>query len=52
MHGEETGRLCRQEVNGRPVRRNRGLSIRQVDEVNALGVYRPAGVPIWVKQVV
>jgi hypothetical protein len=40
MHGEETGRLCRHEVSGRPARRNRGLSIRQVDGVNAMGVHR------------
>ncbi len=35
MHGEETGRPCRHEVSGRPARPNRGLSIRQVDGVNA-----------------
>lgn len=40
MHGEETGRLCRHEVSGRPATPNRGLSIRQVDGVNAVGVHR------------
>jgi hypothetical protein len=35
MHGEETGRPCRHEVSGRAARPNRGLSIRQVDGVNA-----------------
>jgi hypothetical protein len=34
MHGEETGRLCRHEVSERPVRRNRGLSMRQVDGID------------------
>jgi hypothetical protein len=41
MHGEETGRLCRHEVSGLPARSNRGLSIKQVDGVNAMGVHRP-----------
>src|SRR6476661_7134209 len=36
MHGEETGRPCRHEVTGRPARPNLGLSIRQVDGVNAV----------------
>ena len=40
MHGEETGRQCRQEVSGRPVRLNLELSIRQVDLVNGMGVHR------------
>ena len=33
MHGEETGRLCRHAVSGRPATPNCGLSIRQVDVV-------------------
>ena len=40
MHGEETGRQCRQEVSGRPARPNLELSIRQVDLVNGMGVHR------------
>ena len=40
MLGEETGRLCRHEVSGLPARSNRGLSIRQVDGANAMGVHR------------
>ncbi len=36
MRGEETGRLYRHEVSGRPARPNRGPSIRQVDGVTAL----------------
>ena len=40
MHGEETGRLCRDEVNGQPATPNRVLSIRQVDGANAVGIHR------------
>src|SRR5882762_196799 len=42
MHGEETGRQCRQEVSGRAVRPHRELLIRQVDGVNAFGFLDPA----------
>ena len=51
MHGEETGRLCRHEVSGRPARPSRELSIRQVDGVDYRdsisqhkGVYRDQSV--------
>jgi hypothetical protein len=42
MHGEETGRQCRQEVSGRAVRPNREFLIRQVDGVNAFGFLDPS----------
>jgi len=35
MHGEETGRPCRHEVSGQPVRLKLELSIKQVDGGNA-----------------
>ena len=40
MHGEETGRQCHHEVSGRPARPNRGISVRQADQVNAVRVHR------------
>ncbi len=40
MHGEETGRPSRHEGERATARPNRGLSIRQVDEVKAVGGHR------------
>lgn len=42
MHGEETGRQCRQEASGRARRPNWELTIRQVDGVNAFGCLDPS----------